>query len=228
MSSSAPTIMVVDDDAPIRRVIRIAAESVGYRIVESATANEARVKSALERPDVIILDLGLPDGDGLDVLASIRSWSAIPVIILTARVDDDLVVRALDAGADDYIEKPFNMPSLLARVRVALRHAATTAADQPVQVIGPITIDHTAHKVFRGTDQIHLTATEYDLLLAFARHCGRVVTHSMLLKDVWGSPEADPQLVRVYVRQLRSKLEEDPAHPKLIRTEIGVGYRMEC
>ncbi len=228
MQQAAPTILVVDDDVPIRRVIRIAAESVGYRVVEAATANEARVRSALERPDVIILDLGLPDGDGLDVLASIRSWSTTPVIILTARVDDDLVVRALDAGADDYIEKPFNMPSLLARVRVALRHAASNATTDPVQVIGPITIDHAAHKVFRGAEEIHLTATEYDLLIILARHSGRIVTHSMILRDVWGSPEADPQLVRVYVRQLRAKLEDDPAHPSLIRTEIGVGYRLEA
>lgn len=227
MSQPSPTILVVDDDAPIRRVIRIAAESVGYRVTEASTVNEARVKAAMDRPDVVILDLGLPDGDGFDVLSSIRSWSTVPVIILTARIDDDLVVRALDAGADDYIEKPFHMPALLARIRVALRHAINASNHEPIQMIGPIKIDLAAHRVFRGDVEIHLTATEYDLLALMARNSGRVITHAMILKAVWGSAQADPQLVRVYVRQLRSKLEADPSHPVLIKTEVGVGYRLE-
>lgn len=220
-------LLIVDDDAPIRRVIRIAAEATGYRVEEADSVHEARVKAALVQPDIIILDLGLPDGSGMDVLTSVRSWTSVPVIILTAQADESMIVRTLDAGADDYIVKPFSMPTLLARMRVALRHHANAETGESQRSVGPLIIDLAAHRVVKNGAEVHLTSTEYDLLALLVKHAGRVLTHSFILNAIWGSANEDPQIVRVFIRQLRAKIESDPAHPTLIRTEIGVGYRME-
>ncbi|HLP29283.1 MAG TPA: response regulator transcription factor [Candidatus Didemnitutus sp.] len=220
-------LLVVDDDVPIRRVIRIAAEATGYRVEEAGSVAEARVKAALIQPDIIILDLGLPDGSGMEVLESVRAWTAVPILILTAQADDAMIVRVLDAGADDYIVKPFSMPALLARMRVALRHHTSLETGESQRTIGPLTIDLAAHRVTKSGMEVHLTSTEYDLLALLVKHAGRVLTHSFILNAIWGSADEDPQIVRVFIRQLRAKIETEPAHPTLIRTEIGVGYRME-
>lgn len=193
---------------------------------EAETVQEARVKAALVQPNIVILDLGLPDGSGLDVLQSLRSWTSIPVLVLTAQADDAMIVRVLDAGADDYIVKPFSMPTLLARMRVALRHHASIETGESRHTIGPLTIDFATRVVTKDGEEVHLTSTEYDLLALLCKHAGRVLTHSFILNAIWGSSNEDPQIVRVFIRQLRAKIESNPTHPTLIRTEIGVGYRM--
>ncbi|MBK7185904.1 MAG: response regulator transcription factor [Ignavibacteria bacterium] len=220
-------LLIVDDDAPIRRVIRIAAEATGYRVEEAESVHEARVKAAFIQPNIVILDLGLPDGSGLDVLQSLRTWTSVPVLVLTAQADDAMIVRVLDAGADDYIVKPFSMPTLLARMRVALRHHASIETGESRRTIGPLSIDFAARVVTKNGEEVHLTSTEYDLLALLCKHAGRVLTHSFILNAIWGSSNEDPQIVRVFIRQLRAKIESNPTHPTLIRTEIGVGYRME-
>ncbi len=219
-------LLIVDDDAPIRRVIRIAAEATGYRVEEAVSVQEARVKAALVQPNIVILDLGLADGSGLDVLQSLRTWTMVPVLVLTAQADDAMIVRVLDAGADDYIVKPFSMPTLLARMRVALRRYASTETGESSRKIGPLTVDFAARTVTVDGNEVHLTSTEYDLLALLCKEAGRVLTHSQILREIWGLSADDPQVVRVFIRQLRAKIERDPAHPVLIRTEIGVGYRM--
>lgn len=226
MAGTAPRILVIDDDPPIRRVIRIAAESVGFSVLEAGDAAEAGIRIAMERPEVVILDLGLPDSDGLTLLRSVRAWSTVPVIVLTARAEESLVVDALDAGADDFVSKPFSMLELLARIRLALRHAVASSGIKAKQHIGTLVIDHVARRVHLRDQEIKLTATEFDLLQYFATHLDKVLTVSNILRAIWGSGNADPQVLRVFVRQLRGKLEFDASHPSLITTVIGVGYRM--
>ena len=230
MTEPLPVVLIVEDEAPMQRLLRAALERHGFRSIEVATAREALVQAAGRNPDVILLDLGLPDGDGITVTRQIREWSRTPIIVISARGREQDKVAALDAGADDYLTKPFGIEELLARLRVALRHAAQPdgpGADA-VFTIGDVRVDLGRREVRRGRELIHLTPTEYKLLTTLVRHAGKVLTHRQLLKEVWG-PHASEQTpnLRVYMTQLRHKLERDPARPRYFATEIGVGYRLQ-
>jgi two-component system KDP operon response regulator KdpE len=222
------TVLVVEDEVAMRRFLRAALEPRGFRVVEAATAHEGEAAATQSGPVAILLDLGLPDGDGLALLRKLREWSATPVIVLSARDREDDKVTALDAGADDYLTKPFGTSELLARIRVALRHArAQEAPDDPVIAIGPIRIDRARHEVTVDGEQVHLTPIEFRLLALLARHAGKVLTHRQLLVDVWGPASAQhTHYLRVHMAALRRKIEKDPARPKWIATEAGVGYRL--
>jgi two-component system KDP operon response regulator KdpE len=221
-------VLVVDDEAPILRVVSAALQARGYRVATATTGQSAIDVAATDAPTVVILDLGLPDMDGVDVCRRIREWSDMPIIVLTAEGADDRKVSALDAGADDYVTKPFSMPELLARVRVALRHHRRVAAgsDASLLEVGDLVVDLGDHAVRIGDTRVDLTPKEFDFLALLARHPGRVLTHRTILQDVWG-PEygTETQYLRVYASQLRKKLDDDPARPRLI-TEPGVGYRL--
>lgn len=228
MSTSPATVLVVEDELPIRRFLRPAIEAAGWQLVEAATAAAGILEATQARPDVIILDLGLPDTDGLEVVRRVREWSAVPIIILSARGQESDKVAALDTGADDYVQKPFNVAELMARIRVALRHAATLGQPgaESAIVAGDIVIDFARRRVTRGDAEVHLTPIEYKLLTTLARHAGLVVTHRQLLKEVWGPGHAEEShYLRIFVRQLRQKLEDNPTQPRHICTEVGVGYR---
>ena len=225
--SAGARVLVIDDEAPIRRFLRIALEAEGHGVIEAATAREGIAAIARETPALVILDLGLPDADGLSVLAEIRGWSAVPVIVLSVRSDEAGKVAALDAGAQDYVVKPFGVKELLARIRSLLRDRGGPAAPSVIEV-GDLRIDAAAHAVSHAGQQIHLTRREFDLLWMLASHAGRLVTHGMILKALWGPAHAtDVQYLRVYVRQLRAKLGDDAANPRYILTEPGIGYRFQ-
>jgi two-component system KDP operon response regulator KdpE len=215
----------------MRRFLRAALSAQDYRLVEAATAREGMAHAAGRNPDVILLDLRLPDRDGLEVTRELREWSATPIIVLSARGREQDKVAALDLGADDYLTKPFGVDELLARIRVALRHAARPpgAAPEPVFEAGDLRVDFARREVRRAGVQVHLTPTEYKLLGVLIRHAGKVLTHRQLLREVWGSHSPDQShYVRVYMAQLRQKLEADPARPRLLLTEPGVGYRLRA
>lgn len=221
-----PIILIIDDEAQIRRFLRVSLEAADYRIVEAATGQEGIVHAAMSHPNVVILDLGLPDMSGLEVLVKIREWSAVPIIILSVQDGEHDKIAALDGGADDYVTKPFTMGELLARLRVATRHAQPLP-DTPEFHNGHLHVDFVHRQVTVHEQPVKFTATEYNLLLLFIKHAGRVLTHRQILKAVWG-PQAveQTQYLRVYMAQLRKKLELDPAQPQLFLTESGVGYRM--
>jgi len=222
-------VLVVDDEPQMRRFLRPALEAHGYRVIEAATAGEAVVLASAHDPECVLLDLGLPDGDGLDVTRRLREWSAAPIIVISARGQEADKVAALDAGADDYLTKPFGTGELLARIRVAERHAARfrEGAGEPVFEAGDLKVDLGRREVTRGGAAVHLTPLEYKLLAALVLHAGKVLTHRQLLKEVWGpSAVNETQYLRVYMAQLRHKLEADPARPALLTTETGVGYRL--
>jgi len=228
MTAAADTVLIVEDEAPMRRFLSSALHSHGFRVVEAATLGVAERLATEQLPAAILLDLGLPDGDGLTLVRSLRTWSAVPVIVLSARDREDDKVSALDAGADDYLTKPFGTSELLARIRVALRHArARRMPDEPMLTVGPIRIDQARHTVTIGDAPIHLTPIEYRLLVLLARHAGKVLTHRQLLQEVWG-PRSTHQThyVRVHMAALRRKVEADPARPRWLMTEPGVGYRL--
>ena len=225
--SAAARILVIDDEAPIRRFLRIALEAEGHGVIEAATARDGIAAVAREVPALVILDLGLPDADGLSVLAEIRTWTAVPVIVLSVRSDETGKVAALDAGAQDYVVKPFGVKELLARIRGLLRDRGGPGAPAVIQ-IGDLRIDAAARAVTRAGQPVHLTRREFDLLWMLASHAGRLVTHGMILKALWGPAHAtDVQYLRVYVRQLRAKLDDDAANPRYILTEPGIGYRFQ-
>jgi len=226
--TSAAKILVIDDETPIRNFLRISLESNGYRTTEAANAEQALRSAVSEPPDAVILDLGLPDQDGLEVLKRLREWSRVPVIVLSARGRESDKVEALDAGADDYLTKPFGVGELLARIRVALRHAASTeSSPKPVFVVGELSVDLVKRQVHLGEVEVRLTPTEYRLLTTLVRHAGKVVTHRQLLKEVWGPDSVEEnQYLRVYLGQLRRKIERDPTRPRYLITESGVGYRL--
>jgi two-component system, OmpR family, KDP operon response regulator KdpE len=228
MSTNAAVILVVEDELPIRRFLRPAIEAAGWKLVEAETAAAGILEATQARPDVIVLDLGLPDADGIEVIRRVREWSAVPIIILSARGQESDKVAALDAGADDYVQKPFNVAELMARIRVGLRHSTNSAqpsADSTI-VAGEIVLDLTRRTVTRAGVEVHLTPIEYKLLTTLARHAGLVMTHRQLLKEVWGPGHAeDSTYLRLFVRQLRQKLEQNPTQPRHLRTEVGVGYR---
>ena len=222
-------VLVIEDEAPIRKFLHAGFEGAGYSLIEAATGRDGIAQAATRAPDLVLLDLGLPDVDGLEVVRRIREWSPMPIIVLTARGQEGDKVRALDAGADDYVTKPFSMPELLARMRVALRHHARTADASGATVIevGALRVDLPRRRVTVEEREIALTPIEFRLLTTLARHAGRVLTHDFLLREVWGpSYTSQHHYLRVYMAQLRHKLEADPARPRLLLTETGVGYRM--
>ncbi len=220
-------ILIVDDEVQIRRLLRVTLEAHGFSTIEAPTGKDAVLQASMVRPDLIILDLGLPDMDGAEVLTQIRAWASVPILVLTVRDDEAGKVYALDHGADDYITKPFSMSELMARIRVALRHVAREP-DEPVLHIGPLMIDLARRIVEKDGEALRLTPIEYDLLKTLARNAGRVMTHRQLLREVWGEHnyETAGHYLRVYVGHLRKKLEDDPTSPQLILTEPGVGYRL--
>jgi two-component system KDP operon response regulator KdpE len=231
MSASSVTILAVEDEVQIRRFLRPAIESAGYNLVEAETGGDALLQATQCNPDVVILDLGLPDMDGLDVIRRLREWYRRPIIILSARDRENDKVNALDAGADDYVQKPFSVGELMARLRVALRHSTTlsTDRDSTTTVAGDLVIDLTRREVRRGGEVVHLTPLEYKLLAALVKHSGLVLTHRQLLKEVWGPGHAEEaHYLRLFVHQLRQKLEDNPTRPQYLITEAGVGYRFRA
>jgi two-component system KDP operon response regulator KdpE len=229
MTDAAPLVLLIEDEPQMRRFLRAALESHDYRLVEAPTAREGLAQATSRTPDVILLDLGLPDGDGIDLARRIREWATTPIIVISARGKEQDKVAALDAGADDYLTKPFGTDELLARLRVALRHAARVgAAEEPVFATGDLRVDLPARRVFVADAEVHLTPTEYKLLTALVRDAGKVLTHRHLLNAVWGpNAVAHTHYLRVYMTQLRHKLEGDPTRPRHLQTEPGVGYRLK-
>ena len=227
MTGAGPLILLVEDEPQMRRFLRVALEGSGYRYLEAATGQEGLNLAVQHRPEAILLDLGLPDMDGLELVLNLRQWSRTPVIVISARGQESDKVAALDAGADDYLTKPFGTRELLARVRVALRHAGPETEEEPVFVLGRWRVDLTKRQVLVEGKEVHLTPLEYSLFTTLIRHAGKVVTHRQLLKEVWGGAAgAQPLYLRVYMTQLRHKLEEEPSRPKYLQTEPGVGYRL--
>lgn len=229
MNESGPLVLVVEDEPQMRRFIRASLSSHGYRLLETGTVVEATRLVSTQNPDLVLLDLGLPDGDGIDLTRALREWCRTPILVISARGREDDKVAALDAGADDYLTKPFGVNELLARMRVALRHAETATSTVAPQVLdfGTLRIDLARREVTLGGNPAHLTKTEYKLLVLLARNAGKVLTHQQILKDVWGPAYANQtHYVRVHMAELRKKIEESPARPKLLLTEPGVGYRL--
>jgi len=229
MSESAPVVLVIEDEPQIRRFLRATLSAHGYRLVEAATAQEGLMHAATRQPEIVILDLGLPDLDGLELTRQLREWSAMPIIVLSARGQESDKVAALDAGADDYLTKPFGVGELLARMRVALRHTARIAQEpgEAVFTVGDLRIDLARRQVFVANQEVHLTPIEYKLLTTLVRYAGKVVTHHQLLREVWGpGASSETHYLRVYMGQLRHKLEANPARPRYLVTESGVGYRL--
>ncbi len=222
-------VLVIEDDSQIRRFLRTTLTSNGYRILETATAADGINKAALHAPDVIILDLGLPDLDGLEVMRRLREWSSTPVIVVSAREQEHDKVAALDAGADDYLTKPFGTSELLARIRVALRHSFhVQGSEEAAFEVGDLQVDLARRHVSVQGVEVHLTPLEYKLLTTLVRYAGRVVTHRQLLSEVWGPSYAnESHYLRVYMGQLRHKIEADPTRPRYLLTEPGVGYRLK-
>jgi two-component system KDP operon response regulator KdpE len=222
------TVLVVDDEPPIRRFLRTSLGAAGHHIVTAEDAAGALKSLAAEKPDLVILDLGLPDRSGLEVIADIRKHSAVPIVVLSARDDERSKVEALDLGADDYLSKPFGMAELMARLRAALRHRFQAQGELPAFVSGELSVDLVRRHVTSGGREVKLSPKEFDLLRHLVMHAGKVLTHRQLLRDVWGPAHVeDVQYLRVFVRGLRQKLEPDPAQPTHILTELGVGYRLQ-
>lgn len=229
MTEPKHRILIIEDDPPLRRFLRVTLETQAYQIVEASNATDGLRIAASEQPDLIVLDLGLPDLDGLEVIKRLRAWTTIPVIVVSARGKEREKVVALDSGADDYLTKPFGVGELLARVRVAIRRVATVSdgTGDSVFTVNALRVDMAAHQVSVDGKMIHLTPNEFRLLTVLVKQAGKVVTHKQLLHEVWG-PDAtnESHYLRVYMNQLRQKLEADPLQPKYLLTEVGVGYRM--
>lgn len=228
MNEKKNTILIVDDEPQIRKLLQISLEGAGYKVVECDNANESIRLSASVKPEMILLDLGLPDRDGKEVIREVRGWTQLPIIVLSVRDSDDEITKALNLGADDYVTKPFNPDVLLARINANLRKAATKEAGEPEIRNGKIRMDLVRHEVFLDNEKTFFTPKEYELLRYFLSNRGKMLTHKQLLKDVWGPAHGeDMQYLRVYVSQLREKIEETPSDPEYIITEPGIGYRME-
>src|SRR2546430_821048 len=227
MTDSPPVVLVVDDEVQIRRFLRAGLELDGFVVEDAETGADALKSVTLKQPDLVILDLGLPDMDGGDVLERLRSWSTVPLIVLSVRSNESEKVRLLESGADDYVVKPFGMAELLARAHAAMRRQVRATTGEPVVKAGPLTIDLAARIVTLSGTRVTLTPKEYRLLQLLAQHAGNVVTHQYLLKEVWGSPHMhDTHYLRIFVRKLRQKIEQDPTQPQILLTELGVGYRL--
>ncbi len=229
MSSGRPVVLVIEDEPQIRRFLRTSLGAEGFDVEEAAGGKDGLAMAASCRPEVVILDLGLPDMDGVEVMRRLREWSAVPVIVLSARAQEKDKVAALDAGADDYVVKPFGIGELVARLRVALRHAVHVGEPGGTSVFeaGDLKLDLAARRVTRRGAEVHLTPTEYRLLAELVKHAGKVLTQRHLLQEVWGPGYVErPHYLRVHMANLRQKLEDDPARPRLLRTETGVGYRL--
>lgn len=220
-------LLIIDDEVPIRRFLKASLNSAEYHLIEAADGQEGIHKTATENPAVVLLDLGLPDMDGVEVARSLREWTQVPIIVLSARGQESDKVDALDAGADDYLTKPFGIHELLARIRAALRRTGDKEPESPTLTFGDIRIDFAARLVNKGDAEVHLTPNEYGLLAALAKNPGRVLTHKQLLTEVWGPAYVgENHYLRVFMGQLRHKLEDDPARPKFLINEPGVGYRL--
>jgi two-component system KDP operon response regulator KdpE len=220
-------VLVIEDEPQIRRFVRTSLDAHGFEVIEAETAAQGLREAARSRPECLILDLGLPDIDGVEVIRRFREWSGVPVIVLSARTQEQDKIAALDAGADDYVTKPFGVGELLARLRVALRHAATVGDRSTVFEADPVRVDLSARRVTVSGRDVHLTPTEYRLLTTLVKHAGKVLTQRFLLKEVWGPAYVErPHYLRIQMANLRQKLEADPAQPKLLLTETGVGYRL--
>ncbi len=227
MSAPRLAILLVEDEPEIRRFLRASLGVEGYRVVESSTGRRGAIDAGTHKPDLAIVDLGLPDIDGINVIRRIREWSSMPVIVLSARAQERSKIEALDAGANDYVTKPFAMGELLARVRAALRHSVRIDAGSTVLCMDDVEVDLDARTVHRDGEPIHLTPIEFRLLATLAKSAGMVVTHRRLLAEVWGpTHERDTHYLRIYMKQLREKLEADPVQPRFLLTETGVGYRL--
>ncbi len=225
--STKTHVLVVDDEAAILRFLKPALEANGYEMTSAGSVAEATKRIASESPDIVLLDLGLPDGDGKDVIRRAREWSDVPVIVLSAREREAEKIESLDLGADDYVNKPFNIGELLARMRTALRHRMQRKAEIPLLRVGGLEVDAVRHRATRAGTELKLTPKEFELLSFLARHAGRVVTHKQILTAVWGPAHTeDTQYLRVYIGQLRQKIEEQPNDPRIILTEPGIGYRV--
>lgn len=228
MAAKNPLLLMIEDDRVTRRLLAETLAQHAYEVVEAGAGKIGLAQASTHQPDLILLDLGLPDMDGIEVARALREWYQKPIIILTIEGQEERKVEALDAGADDYVTKPFSVPELLARIRAALRTAARLSDEQtvPVHVVGEVQVDVARHRVLVRNEELHLTPTEYKMLVCLIKHAGQVVTHRQLLKEVWG-PEykTETNYLRVYMKQLRQKLEQDPANPRYLLSEQGVGYR---
>jgi len=220
------SILIIDDESQIRKILRITFENKGFKVIEAESGEAGIVQSASYHPDMIILDLGLPDKDGLEVLREIRAWNSAPVIVLSVRNSEEDIITALEVGADDYLTKPFNTNELLARIRANLRRTSQVQ-ESSVFTNGPLKVDLAARLAFINETEIKLTQTEYQLLILFIKNIGKVLTHNVILREIWGSAYSEQtQYLRVFIGQLRKKIEKDSSAPEIIKTESGVGYRM--
>jgi two-component system KDP operon response regulator KdpE len=227
MTEPRPTVLVVEDEPEIRRFLRSSLFAEGYRVVEAGSGTRGTTDAATHKADLAIVDLGLPDVDGVEVIRRIRAWSGMPILVLSARAQERSKIEALDAGADDYVTKPFGVGELLARVRAALRHAARPSTGKETLSFGRVVVDFGRRTASKDGAAVHLTPIEFKLLACLARHLGMVVTHRQLLREVWGpSHVEDTHYLRIYLKQLRDKLETDPVRPRHLLTETGVGYRL--
>lgn len=224
---SSPVALLIEDEPQIRRFVRAALEAEGWQVHEAETQQRGLIEAGTRKPDLLVLDLGLPDGDGVALIRDVRGWSGVPIIVLSARVDEADKIAALDAGADDYLTKPFGVGELLARVRANLRRPRNAEDQTSTFRFGDVEVDRAARLVRRAGAEVHLTPTEYRLLATLVAHAGRVLTHRQLLREVWGPSHADQShYLRIYMGHLRHKLEADPAQPKHLLTETAVGYRL--
>jgi two-component system KDP operon response regulator KdpE len=222
-------VLVIEDDAAIRNVLRVLLQAERYRVVEAETAARAVIEARTHRPDLLLVDLGLPDGDGLKVIRDVRAWSAVPIVVLSARTMEAQKIAALDVGADDYVTKPFSAPELLARVRAALRRTTRSTDQPPVLQLGEISVDLARRATHSPDGSVHLTPLEYRVLQTLARQAGMIVTSNQLIREVWGPDRlGDTRSLRVCLKNLRQKLEADPARPQFIITEAGLGYRLRA
>jgi len=227
MAADGARILVIDDEKQIRRMLNTALTGFGYNVAEASSGQDGLNQTVIFHPDLVILDLGLPDFDGVEVIQRLREWTQVPIIVLSVREQEEDKIKALDAGADDYITKPFSMGELLARIRVAIRHVAKTE-EEPVLTFGELVVDLARRKVMLKDEELKLTPTEYEILKYLSLQAGRVVTHKQLLRAVWGSNyQEETHYLRIYIGQLRRKIEADPSQPVYILTESGVGYRMK-
>lgn len=227
MTKPCATLLIVEDEFDIRKFLRVSLAAEGYKVVESATARRGVIDAATHKPDLAIIDLGLPDFEGTDVIRQIRQWSPMPIIVLSARTQEGTKISAFDAGADDYVTKPFGVGELIARVRVALRRTVPTSTENHKITLGDVTINMEARTAMRDGKPVHLTPIEFRIVACLAKNPGKVVTHRQLLTEVWGPTHAsDTHYLRIYLKQIRDKLEADPVQPRYFVTETGIGYRL--